>query len=190
MIGAPLLSGLIGVWQNYLVTVMAQGVMFDLRNEMYGKLLRQSLRFFTNTKSGEILSRIQNDVGGVQGVVSGTLVSLATNALDGRCRRWSSSSAWTGGSRWSPSASCRSSSCRRAASVRSARRLSKETQERLAELTSYIQETLSVSGYPADAAVRRAGLRARSAFADKAGAVRDLQIQQSMARPLVLHVAA
>ncbi|MCI0354405.1 MAG: ABC transporter ATP-binding protein, partial [Acidobacteria bacterium] len=81
MIGAPLISGLIGVWMNYLVTVMSQGVMFDLRNEMYGKLLRQSLRFFTNIKSGEILSRIQNDVGGVQGVVSGTLVSLATNAL-------------------------------------------------------------------------------------------------------------
>ena len=81
MIAAPLLSGLIGVWQNYLITLMAQGVMFDLRNEMYGKLLRQSLRFFTTTKSGEIQSRIQSDVGGVQGVVSGTLVSVATNSL-------------------------------------------------------------------------------------------------------------
>src|SRR5438093_1883098 len=81
MIGAPLVSGLIGVWTNYLITVMSQGVMFDLRNDMYGKMLRQSLRFFTRTKSGEILSRIQNDVGGVQGVVSGTLVSLATNGL-------------------------------------------------------------------------------------------------------------
>src|SRR2546426_6283418 len=81
MVGVPLLSGLIGVWLNYLVTVMSQGVMFDLRNEMYARMLRQSLRFFTNVKSGEILSRIQNDVGGVQGVVSGTLVSLATNGL-------------------------------------------------------------------------------------------------------------
>src|SRR5262249_10141992 len=45
MIVAPLVSGLLGVWQSYLVTVMAQGVMFDLRNEMYGRLLRQSLRF-------------------------------------------------------------------------------------------------------------------------------------------------
>ena len=81
MIVTPLVSGLLGVWQSYLVTVMAQGVMFDLRNEMYGKLLRQSLRFFTNTKSGEILSRIQNDVGGVQGVVSGTLVPLSTNVF-------------------------------------------------------------------------------------------------------------
>src|SRR5439155_3194511 len=52
MIGAPLVSGLIGVWMNYLVTAMSQGVMFDLRNEMYAKMLRQSLRFFTNTKAG------------------------------------------------------------------------------------------------------------------------------------------
>src|SRR5262252_8045465 len=81
MVAAPLISGLIGVWMNYLVTLMSQGVMFDLRNEMYGKILRQSLRFFTNIKSGEILSRIQNDVGGVQGVVSGTLVSLSTNTF-------------------------------------------------------------------------------------------------------------
>ncbi len=81
MIVTPLVSGLLGVWQNYLVTVMSQGVMFDLRNAMYRTLLRQSLRFFTNTKAGDILSRVQNDVGGVQGVVSGTLVSLSTNVF-------------------------------------------------------------------------------------------------------------
>ena len=46
MIGAPLLAGLIGVWQNYLVTVMGQSVMFEMRNDMYDRLLRQSLRFF------------------------------------------------------------------------------------------------------------------------------------------------
>src|SRR5204862_1510486 len=71
MIAAPLLAGLLGVWQNFLITVMGQGVMFDIRNQMYDRLLRQSLRFFTQTKSGEILSRLQNDVGGVQGVVTG-----------------------------------------------------------------------------------------------------------------------
>ena len=81
MIGVPLISGLIGVWMNYLVTLMSQGVMFDLRHAMFEKMMRQSLRFFTNVKAGEIQSRIQNDVGGVQGVVSGTLVSLATNGL-------------------------------------------------------------------------------------------------------------
>src|SRR5882724_4597734 len=81
MIGVPLASGLLGVWMNYLVTVMSQEVMFGLRGEMYGRLLRQSLRFFTNHKSGEILSRIQNDVGGVQGVVGGTLVALVSNGV-------------------------------------------------------------------------------------------------------------
>ena len=44
MIGLPLIGGLIGVWQNYLVTVMSQEVMFGLRDEMYGRMLRQSLR--------------------------------------------------------------------------------------------------------------------------------------------------
>src|SRR5438046_1698955 len=78
---ASLIAGLIGVGQNYLVTVMGQSVMFDLRNQMYDRVLRQSLRFFTQTKSGEILSRLQNDVGGVQGVVTGTLVSLVTNTM-------------------------------------------------------------------------------------------------------------
>src|SRR5262249_59341228 len=80
-VGASLRAGLLGVWQNYLITVMGQGVMFDIRNEMYDRLLRQSLRFFTQTKSGEILSRLQNDVGGVQGVITGTLVSLASNSI-------------------------------------------------------------------------------------------------------------
>src|SRR5207248_792645 len=81
MIGAPLLAGLIGVWQNYLVTVVGQGVMFDLRCRMYDRLIRQSLRFFTTTRSGEIQSRLQNDVGGVQGVVTGTMVALVTNTV-------------------------------------------------------------------------------------------------------------
>src|SRR5215831_21351077 len=81
MIGAPVLSGLIGVWQSYLATLMGQEVMHEIRVDMFGRLLRQSLRFFTNTKSGEIVSRLQNDVGSVQGVVTGTMVNLVSNVL-------------------------------------------------------------------------------------------------------------
>ena len=179
MVGAPLISGLIGVWMNYLVTVMSQGVMFDLRNEMYGKMLRQSLRFFTNIKSGEILSRIQNDVGGVQGVVSGTMVSLATNSLVVASTLvvlfrmdWRLSLIAVG------VLPLFILPTRRVGQIRS--RLSGQTQERLAELTSYIQETLSVSGFLL-ARLFGAQEYERRRFQDKAAAVRDLQIRQSMA---------
>jgi ATP-binding cassette subfamily B protein len=178
MIAAPLLAGLLGVWQNYLITVMGQGVMFDIRNQMYDRLLRQSLRFFTQTKSGEILSRLQNDVGGVQGVVTGTMVSLATNSIvvlttlivifriD-----------------WKLSLVAISVlplfivPTRRVGQAR--KRLSKETQERLAELTASVQETLSVSGYLLSRLFGAQGYE-RKRYAEKAGAVRDLQIRQSM----------
>jgi ATP-binding cassette subfamily B protein len=178
MIATPLLSGLIGVGQNYLITVMAQGVMFDLRNDLYARLLRQSLRFFTTTKSGEILSRIQNDVGGVQGVVSGTLVSVTSNVfllvttivviarMD-----WLLTVVAVGILPFFILPT------RRVGRVR--KRLSKETQERLAELTSYIQETLSVSGFLLTRLFGAQQYEARR-FRDKAAAVRDLQIQQSL----------
>jgi len=177
MIVTPLVSGLLGVWQSYLTTVMAQGVMFDLRNEMYGKLLGQSLRFFTNTKSGEILSRIQNDVGGVQGVVSGTLVSLSTNAFTLLTTLvlifrmdWRLSLVGVGVLPFFILPT------RRVGQIR--QKLSKQTQERLAEVTSYIQETLSVSGF---LLTRLFGAQQYEAdrFRSKSAAVRDLQIQQS-----------
>jgi len=178
MIAAPVLSGLLGVWQNYLITVMGQGVMFDLRTEMYRKLLQQSLRFFTDTKAGQILSRVQNDVGGVQGVVSGTLVALLTNTflvattivviarMD-----WQLTLVAVGILPFFIFPTRRVG--------RLQQKLSSQTQERLAELTSYIQETLSVSGY---LLTRLFGAQQYEAkrFADKAGSVRDLQIQQSM----------
>jgi len=178
MIAAPLLSGLVGVWQNYLITIMAQGVMFDLRRTMYDRLLRQSLRFFTNTKSGEILSRLQNDVGGVSGVVSGTLVTLSTNVLV-----LATTLVVIVRMNWQLSVVA----CvilpffilptRRVGQIRS--RLSKQTQERLAELTAYIQETLSVNGFLLTRLFGSQPFESQR-FQDKAAAVRDLQIQQSM----------
>jgi ATP-binding cassette subfamily B protein len=157
---------------------MSQGVMFDLRRTMYDRLLRQSLRFYTNTKSGEILSRLQNDVGGVQGVVGSTLVSLTTNVfilattlivifrMD-----WQLALVAVGILPFFIVPT------RRVGQVRSS--LSKQTQERLAELTAYMQETLSVSGW---LVTRLFGAQAYEAkrYETKAAAVRDLQIQQSM----------
>jgi len=178
MIAIPLAGGLIGVWLNSLITVMSQKVMFALRTDIYARMLRQSLRFFTNVKAGEILSRIQNDVGGVQGVVAGTLVSLVTNSvvvlttivfmlrMDWRLTLVAVAVL-----------PLFILPTRRVGRTR--QKLSARTQERLAELTSYIQETLSVSGF---LLTRLFGAQAfeRKRFEEKAAAVRDLQIQQSM----------
>ncbi len=178
MIGAPLVAGLIGVWQNYLVTVMGQGVMFEIRNDMFDRVLRQSLRFFTNTKSGEIVSRLQNDVGSVQGVVTGTMVNLASNLLV-----VVSTLAVILRLDWRLSLVAVAVlpffilPTRRVGQMRG--RLAKETQERMAEITAAIQETLSVSGYLL-ARLFGAQAQERRRFREKAAAVRDLQVRQSM----------
>src|SRR5918911_194175 len=81
MVLVPLAAGLVGVGQNYLNTRVGQSVMFDLRNDLYLNLQRQSLRFFTTAKTGELMSRLNSDIADIQGVVTGTLVSLVTNAF-------------------------------------------------------------------------------------------------------------
>ena len=79
MIGVPVLSGLIGLGQTYMNNVIGQSVMHDLRTELYSHLQRMPLRFFTETRTGEIQSRLANDVGGIQHVVTDTAASLTSN---------------------------------------------------------------------------------------------------------------
>src|SRR6266699_1997965 len=62
----PVVTGIIGVGQTYLNNVIGQNVMRDFRNRLYTHLQSLSLRFFTSTRTGEIQSRLSNDVGGVQ----------------------------------------------------------------------------------------------------------------------------
>jgi ATP-binding cassette subfamily B protein len=81
MIGIPLVSGLIGVGQRYLSARVGEGIICDLRQAMYDHLQRMSLRFFTHTRSGEIVSRFNNDVVGAQNAVTGTLPNIVTNGL-------------------------------------------------------------------------------------------------------------
>jgi ATP-binding cassette subfamily B protein len=81
MIAVPLVSGLLGVAQRYLGASVGEGVICDLRTALFSHLHRMSLRFFTNTKTGELISRLNNDVIGAQRAVSGTVVDLFTNAL-------------------------------------------------------------------------------------------------------------
>jgi ATP-binding cassette subfamily B protein len=81
MIGIPLVNGLIGVGQRYLSARVGEGIIYDLRQTMYDHLQRMSLRFFTHTKSGEIVSRFNNDVVGAQSAVTGTLPNIVTNGI-------------------------------------------------------------------------------------------------------------
>jgi ATP-binding cassette, subfamily B, bacterial len=79
MIVLPIISGVIGVGQSYLNNVIGQSVMHDLRTELYAHLQAMPLRFFTETKTGEIQSRLTNDVGGIQSVVTNTAASVTSN---------------------------------------------------------------------------------------------------------------
>src|SRR5206468_4117946 len=67
IIGLNVLAGLIGVLQNYVNAVVGEGIVFDLRNDLYQHLQQMSLPFYTSTRAGEIVSRINNDVAAVQG---------------------------------------------------------------------------------------------------------------------------
>jgi ATP-binding cassette, subfamily B, bacterial len=145
MIAIPLVSAAISVVQTYVTTVVGQRVMQDLRNRLYEHLQSMSLRFFTGTRTGEMQSRLQNDVGGVQNVVTNTVSSVLSNvvtvlstvvamiALSWQLTLLSFAVVpvfvyltWRVG--------------------RVRRRISGQTQESLAELSALTEETLSVSG--------------------------------------------
>src|SRR5579864_4353013 len=79
MAAVPILSGFIGVGQNYLNNKVGQRVMADFRNELYQHLQSLPLSFFTSTRTGEIQSRLSNDVSGVQGVVTNTATNMIAN---------------------------------------------------------------------------------------------------------------
>jgi ATP-binding cassette subfamily B protein len=145
MVAIPLVAAAISVAQTYLTTVVGQRVMQDLRNRLYEHLQSMSLRFFTDTRTGELQSRLQNDVGGVQNVVTNTASSVLSNIVTVLSSvvamvllSWQLTLlslavvpvfvylTWRVG--------------------RVRRRISGETQESLAELSALTEETLSVSG--------------------------------------------
>ena len=79
MFTAPVLSGVAGVLQSFLNAVVGQNVMRDFRDRLFDRLQSLSLRFFTATQTGEIQSRVFNDVGGAQAALTDTLGSFLTN---------------------------------------------------------------------------------------------------------------
>jgi ATP-binding cassette, subfamily B, bacterial len=81
MFAIPVISGALGVWQTYVSNVVGQRVMRDFRDRLYSHLQRMSLRFFTSTRTGEIQSRLSNDVGGIQSVVTDTASGVLSNVV-------------------------------------------------------------------------------------------------------------
>ena len=145
MFVTPIISTLIGIGQTYLNTVVGQRVMRDLRLQLYAHLQNMSLRFFTDTRTGEIQSRLSNDVGGVQNVVTNTATSVVSNItialstiIGMLVLSWQLTLLSLGllpVFLWLTY---------RVGKVR--RELSKNTQISLADLSAMVEETLSVSG--------------------------------------------
>ena len=77
----PLVDGLIGMGQRYLSSRVGENLIADLRKALYTHMQKMSLRFFTNVKTGELISRLDNDVIGAQRAVTGTFISLITNIV-------------------------------------------------------------------------------------------------------------
>jgi ATP-binding cassette, subfamily B, bacterial len=145
MIALPVVSGLIGVGQSYLNNVIGQSVMQDLRNALYTHLQRMPLRFFTETRTGEIQSRLSNDVGGIQSVVTDTAASVTSNLAVSISTiiamviiDWRLTVLSLGLMPFFLYLTYRVGRVRR--------QVSTETQESLAEMTAATEETLSVSG--------------------------------------------
>src|SRR5258706_3064779 len=82
LLGIPLLEGGINVIQRRLNSAVGEGVIYDLRSTLFARLQRMSLRFFTNTKTGELMSRLNNDVVGAQNAISHTIVGIVTNIIE------------------------------------------------------------------------------------------------------------
>ena len=145
MFVTPIISTLIGIGQTYLNTVIGQRVMRDLRLHLYSHLQNMSLRFFTDTRTGEIQSRLSNDIGGVQNVVTNTATSVVSNItiavstiVGMLVLSWQLTLLSLGllpVFLWLTY---------RVGNVR--RELSKSTQISLADLSAMVEETLSVSG--------------------------------------------
>ena len=80
-VGAALLGGLIGMLQAYLATSISEGILYDLREQLFGRLLKQSVGFFISSRSGDLLSRMDNDIAGVEDVISDTVFGLITSVI-------------------------------------------------------------------------------------------------------------
>jgi ATP-binding cassette, subfamily B, bacterial len=81
LVAIPIVTGVLNIAQTYLTNWVGNRVMRDLRDRLFGHLQRMSLAFFTATRTGEVQSRLQNDVGGVQTTITSTASTVVSNVV-------------------------------------------------------------------------------------------------------------
>jgi ATP-binding cassette subfamily B protein len=140
-----LVSGLIGVLQSYLNNLIGQHVMADMREKLYRHLMTLSLRYFGRTRLGDLMSRFNNDIGGIQGTVTNTFVSIVSNIIT---LIVTVSFMYAFNPLLATVAlvivPAFAIPTRQVGKVR--RRLSRATQEKLAEMGAFLEQTLGISG--------------------------------------------
>ena len=145
MVAIYVVSAALGVWQTYLTASVGNKVMGDLRMGLFGHLQRMELAFFTRTKTGIIQSRLQNDVGGVAGVLTNTVSSVLGNSVTVLAAFVSMLVlSWQLTIVAVILMPVLVIAQRRIGQVRA--RIATQTQESLSDMTAITQETLSVSG--------------------------------------------
>jgi ATP-binding cassette subfamily B protein len=179
MILVALVSQATSVWQTYISNAVGQRVMHDLRAAVYQRLQKMSLAFFTRTRTGEVQSRISNDIGGLDDVITTTATTIASNAttvisavaamLILNVRLAVISMLFVPPSIWMT---------RKVGKIR--RRITTEQQKRLADLSALVAESLSVSGIMLGKTMGRGDdLAAR--FTNESQGVAELEVRSRMA---------
>jgi ATP-binding cassette subfamily B protein len=179
MIAIAIVTGALGVWQTLLSNQVGQRVMHDLRASVFRHLQRLSLAFFTRTRTGEIQSRISNDIGGVQSVVTSTATSIVSNVTTVLATMIGMAAL-----SWQLSLFAFALIpifvllTRRVGEQR--RAIAKSTQESLADISSLVQESLSVSGILLGKTMGRTNELA-DRFEGESLTLADLEVRQRMA---------
>ena len=179
MIAIAIVTAALSVWQTYVSNVVGQRVMHDLRAAVYQRLQRMSLAFFTRTRTGEVQSRIANDIGGLDNVVTTTATTIAQNAttviaaIVAMCiLKWQLAAislvfvplfVWM---------------TRRVGKLR--RKITMQQQRRLADLSALVAESLSVSGIMLGKTMGRGGDLAKR-FTSESKDLADLEVRSRMA---------
>jgi ATP-binding cassette, subfamily B, bacterial len=179
MIAIAIVTGVLGVFQTLLSNQVGQRVMHDLRANVFRHLQRLSLAFFTRTRTGEVQSRIQNDIGGVQSVVTNTATSIVSNATTVLATMIGMLAlSWKLALFAFALIPLFVLLTRRVGNER--RRIAKTTQETLADLSSLVTESLSVSGIMLGKTMGR-GSELADRFESDSLRLADLEVRQRMA---------
>ncbi len=179
MIVIPIVTGAIGVAQTWQSNLVGQQVMHDLRTAVYRHLQRLSLAFFTRTRTGEVQSRISNDIGGVQSVVTTTATSIVSNLTT-----VIATSVAMILLNWELAAAAFALLpvfvliTRRVGRLR--RALAATTQSSLADISALVEESLSVSGVLLAKTMGRTG-ELTERFGTESSRLADLELRQRMA---------